>query len=216
MDKKKKRFIFYSSPEHWFQAALDLNEGVIELYNIRNKLHSHQTYHFETKHPVLKSTFSRSIYLLMSYALENLLKGIAVLNNPCLVTMGKLKKEIKTHDLNDLTILNNIELAFHHKEFQGILSDQCIANARYPIGLHQGKELNDPIISEEDYSHYKYLFDFYVARLTTQFYENGWDTGFDDPDLNTKPKKFIYMTQEEFKKGRMLSGKYPNIKLEEE
>lgn len=36
---KKKRFVYFSSPELWFQAASELNEIVEELYLIRDKAH---------------------------------------------------------------------------------------------------------------------------------------------------------------------------------
>ena len=75
MANKKKRFIYYSIPEHWFQAALELNEAVEELYLIKEKAHFYQTFHFENQKTVKRPVLSRATYLLMFYALENLLKG---------------------------------------------------------------------------------------------------------------------------------------------
>jgi hypothetical protein len=60
---KKKRFIYYSSPEHWFQAALELNEAVEELYLNKEKAHFYQTFHFENQKTVKRPVFSRATYL---------------------------------------------------------------------------------------------------------------------------------------------------------
>jgi hypothetical protein len=35
MANRKKRFIYYSSPDNWFQAALELNEAANELIVIK-------------------------------------------------------------------------------------------------------------------------------------------------------------------------------------
>ena len=187
MANKKKRFIYYSSPEHWFQAALELNEAVEELYLIKEKAHFYQTFHFENQKTVKRPVLSRATYLLMFYALENLLKGIAVLNNPELVNKGKLQKGIKTHDLNQLSKLNHFRPNYEQKEFQSILSAQCASNARYPVGLNEQIALTDPLITEKDYLIYNNLFTKYKQYLAKEFNKKGWESGLNDSDLRTEP-----------------------------
>jgi hypothetical protein len=192
MVNKKKRFIYYSSPENWFQAALELNEAVEELYLIREKAHYYQTFHFENQTTVKRPIVSRATYLLMSYALENLLKGIAVLNNPELVNKGKLQKEIKTHDLNELSKLNRFRLNDEQKEFQSVLSTQCVSNARYPVGLNEQIALTDPLITKKDYFIYENLFKKYKRYLAKEFNKKGWESGLNDSDLRTEPGEFKF------------------------
>lgn len=192
MTNKKKRFVYYSSPEYWFQAALELNEAVEELYLIREKAHYFQAFHFEGETKIKRPAYSRATYLLMSYALENLLKGIAVLNNPELVNSGKIQKEIKTHDLNELSKLNRFRPNILQKEFQSILSTQCVSNARYPVGLNEQIELSDPLITDKDFSIYNSLFQKYKTYLARNFNKKGWDSGLNDPDLKTIPGEFKY------------------------
>lgn len=192
MANKKKRFIYYSSPEHWLQAALELNEAVEELYLTKEKAHYYQTFNFENQSTVKRPVCSRATYLLMSYALENLLKGIAVLNNPELVNKGKLQREIQTHNLNQLSKLNRIKPNYEQKKFQSILSTQCVSNARYPVGLNEQIVLTDPLITEKDHSIYNTLFRKYKLHLAKEFNKNGWDSGLNDSDLRTKPGEFRF------------------------
>lgn len=192
MANRKKRFIYYSSPEHWFQAALELHEAVLELNEIKYKSYYLQTYHFEKKSTIKRPAYSRATYLLMSYALENLLKGIAVLNDPSLVTKGKIEKQIKTHDLNELCSLNQIKLDQKLTDFQSILSTQCVSNARYPVGLNENIELTDPTFTENDFVSYQKLFEKYKLYLVKEFNTHGWDSGLGDKELKTEPGEFKY------------------------
>lgn len=202
MANKKKRFIYYSSPEHWFQAALELNDAVEELYLIREKAHYYQSFHFENQTIVKRPAYSRATYLLMSYALENLLKGIAVLNNPELVNKGKLQKEITTHNLNKLSKLNCFRLNYEQKEFQSVLSTQCVSNARYPVGLNEQIVLADPLITEKDYSIYNTLYSKYKLHLVKEFNKRGWESGLNDSDLRTEPGEFkFYESKNKYQSG---------------
>jgi hypothetical protein len=128
----------------------------------------------------------------MSYALENLLKGIAVLNNPELVNKGKLQKEIKTHDLNQLSKLNRFRPNNDQRKIQSILSIQCVSNARYPVGLNEQIALTDPLITEKDYLIYKDLFTKYKHYLAKEFNKKGWESGLNDSDLKTEPGEFKF------------------------
>jgi hypothetical protein len=188
---KKKRFVYYSSPEHWFQAASELNDVVQELYLIKDKAHYIQFFG-DTNQRNKRPAYSRGTYLLMAYALENLLKGIAVLNNPELVNTGKIDKSIKTHDLNELSNLNKFKPTNSQKEFQSVLSAQCISNARYPVGLNEHIEMTDPSVTDEDFTIYNQLFKKYQEFLARNFTLNGWDSGLNDPSLKTKPGEWNY------------------------
>ncbi|MBL1411544.1 hypothetical protein [Sphingobacterium faecale] len=83
----KEVFVYYSSPENWFQTALELDQVIIELLSIKDKAYNIESYHLDSK--IIKRHFcGKSIYLLMTFALENLVKGILVLRNPDYVNSG--------------------------------------------------------------------------------------------------------------------------------
>ena len=189
----KEKFVFYSSPEHWLQTSLELNETIIELHKISEKSHFYENYHPDEKESIKRPFASRSIFLLMTYSLENLLKGIRILRDPDLVNKGKLSKELKTHELNRLTETTQIVIEEKEKIFQEYLSKLCVANARYPIGLNENQQLKHPSIKEDDFKSYFTLFKKYRQILVTEFNLKGWNSGLDSEELDTKPGEFTFV-----------------------
>lgn len=189
----KEKFVFYSSPEHWLQTSLELNETIIELQTISEKSHYYENYHPDENESIKRPFASRSIFLLMTYSLENLLKGIRILRDPNLVNNGKLSKDLKTHDLNRLIESTQIMIEEKEKIFQDYLSKLCVANARYPIGSNENKQLKHPSIKEEDFKVYFRLFIKYQQILVEEFNLKGWNSGFNNEDLNTKPGEFRFL-----------------------
>lgn len=195
----KERFIFYSSPEHWLQTSLELNESIEELEKVAEKAHYLEYYHPDENVPIKRSFASRSIFLLMTYSLENLLKGIRILRDSSLINNGKLDKSLKTHELNKLTQINKINISKEDKEFQDYLSKLCLANARYPIGLNEHDQLKHPSIRKNDFKRYSELFKKYRLILVEELRENGWDSGIKNDKLNTKPGEFNFVINPYFK-----------------
>ena len=189
----KEKFVFYSSPEHWLQTSLELNETIIELHLISEKCHFYENYHPDEKENIKRPFASRSIFLLMTYSLENLLKGIRILRDPNLVNKGKLSKELKTHELNRLTESTKIVIDEKGKLFQEYLYKLCVANARYPIGLNEHQQLKQPSIKEDDFESYFTLYEKYRQILVTEFNLKGWNSGLDREELNTKPGEFTFV-----------------------
>tara|TARA_R110000744_G_C19168159_1_gene541298 strand:+ start:172 stop:765 length:594 start_codon:yes stop_codon:yes gene_type:complete len=190
---KKEQFIYYSSPERWFHAASELHGSVEQLYALRKSLYYRKLNYYHDETDVTISGHSRSTYLLMSYVLENLLKGIAILNNPTFINNGKVEKQIKTHDLNSLSELNGFKLSDEYLKFQDTLSTQCVSNARYPIGLNEHSQIRDPSFTEYDFDLYQTLFEKYKKYLVENFSKNGWDSGLQNQLLNTKPGDWNYI-----------------------
>ncbi|WP_027078033.1 hypothetical protein [Maribacter antarcticus] len=190
---KKEQFIYYSSPERWLHSALELHGSLEELYALRNNLFYRKLNYYHDQRDITIPGHSKATYLLMSYILENLLKGIAILNDPNLVNKGKIEKQIKTHDLNHLSKLNGFELTEKSKIFQDTLSDLCVSNARYPIGLNEHNKMKDPSFTEHDFELFKTLFKMYKEYLVIEFSKNGWNSGLKNELLNTKPNDWNYV-----------------------
>jgi hypothetical protein len=189
---KKEQFIFYASPERWFQSALELYDSIEELYIKRNDLFYRKLHYYHDESDVIIPVHSKATYLLMSYTLENLLKGIAVLYNPAFVNKGKIDNQIKTHDLNNLCKLNGFVINKNQEDFQSFLSKQCISNARYPVGLNEHSSLKDPKFNEEDYTLFQIIFKRYKEYLARNLNEFGWNSGVNNTKLNTNPGDWNY------------------------
>lgn len=196
---KREKFIYYSSPEHWFQTALELNSSLDELFEILEKSHYYENYHLDDKDTIKRPVTSRAAYLLMTYSLENLLKGIAILRNSDFVNKGKLDNKLKTHDLNILSRLTHFENSKKQNDFQNYLSKLCLSNARYPIGLNENNYIKHPSITKDDYHTYYSLFDKYSQILISEFNLNGWQSGLNNELLDTKPGEFTFVINPNFK-----------------
>lgn len=192
---KRERFIYYSSPEHWFQTALELNGTIQELFETRWRCYFIQNYHVDEVEVVKRPQNSRAIYLLMAYSLENLLKGLHVLRNSKLVFDGKLNSKIKTHNLNVLAKELKFRNSLIENDFQEYLSNLCVSTGRYPIGNNEQNILKQPNISENDNEIYNGLFKKYSNKLTTEFTKKGWNSGIVNDDLNTKPNQFKFVSK---------------------
>ena len=190
---RKERFIFYSSPEHWLQASLELNSSVELLFERKGEMKFHQQTGLNGDVAITKAASSRAIYLLMAYSLENLLKGIAVLRDPSLVNSGTLKKVIKTHKLNELSSMLGFTLNEDQISFQDILSTHSVSNARYPVGTNENIEIENLKIVKNDFSIYQTLYKKYRKSLVEEFHQKGWDSGLENTELNTKPKEFNFV-----------------------
>lgn len=189
----KEIFIYYSSPEHWFQTALELNETIKELFLIKNKAYFFETYHLYSK-KIKRPFCSKSIYLLMTFAIENLIKGLLVLRNPRYVSSGSLDKDIKTHDLQSLVEKASLRLLMREIKLITKLTHIGLSTARYPVGLNEHFKIVTVNLIEKDEITYNKLFIKLRNQLVTEFNKRGWDTGSSNPALKTKPGEFKFIT----------------------
>lgn len=82
--------------------------------------------------------------LLYAFAIENLLKGLIMANNPGLAGEEKISKSVKSHDLLALAEQVGVEIAVQEVPVLKSLSDIAIWAGRYPVAArreeHEGKE----------------------------------------------------------------------------
>lgn len=103
-----------------------------------------------------------SIFLsLIGFSTECLFKGVAIRNNPLLVSNGKLNKQLKSHDLIKLAKLAKIQLSQHEEIFCKQAFKAMVIDSRYPIPL----EVGAPDNSMEIGGHCKDVFSELYKRL---------------------------------------------------
>ena len=89
-------FVTKANPNEWLEVSDELN------YSLEVILKNGSAIYLKTDTwngtPLKKLMSSRSIFLLMGFAIENLIKGILIFDNPKLINEGKIKNEIKTHN----------------------------------------------------------------------------------------------------------------------
>ena len=75
--------------------------------------------------------------LLYAYAIENVLKGIIVANNPRLIGGEKLNNALKSHDLFELAKDATVTVHVQEEPVMKALSQLSIWAGRYPVALHR-------------------------------------------------------------------------------
>ncbi len=73
--------------------------------------------------------------LLYAYALENVLKGLVVVNRPAIASENKIDGSIKTHDLIKLSKLAKYDIGFAEKKVLENLTRIATWAGRYPVDV---------------------------------------------------------------------------------
>lgn len=175
MDKNPELFIQKGHPVEWFQLSS-------ELFNSAEILYEHKDFSFVSSphYEGLKPLVSNSYFLLVGFALENCLKGLAVAENPeFLKPNGTLDKKISSgHNLNN--ILNYISsVDFSEKEIQvlGIFSDAIPYWGRYPLPKNFNDLKIERFLTEEIHMQSKNIYS-KTRKMIYKLTSNGWVDSF--------------------------------------
>jgi hypothetical protein len=184
MDKERNEFVYRANPNEWLEVSDELNESVeIIIKNGRTTYLKTDTW---DGIPNKKLMSSRSILLLMGFAIENLIKGILIFDKPELVNQGKLCKEIISHKLEELVLkIQDINLNDDMSEFLKILSEAIPDWGRYPCPI-KFQEIKDEVkyskmMSKRYVELRRILRNKLIKRL-----KKGWISGLDDDKTNVK------------------------------
>jgi hypothetical protein len=156
-------FELTASPAHWLEIAKDLNEHARLLR--RSDLGTVQFTNAQRR-TTLRPRTNRGVFLMAGFALENLLKGYLIFENPNYVANGILSKTLRTHRLTRLRRMSRY--APYKNRYEAVLSafeDGLESWARYPCGLtHQGKSYEE-LVTPELWAGYSTMFVIYQGRL---------------------------------------------------
>lgn len=166
MKNKVENFIKKGFPEEWFDYANELKDAAQTLW----KSHSSTSITYITdKENYSRKLYSRTYFFLLGVAIENLVKGMLISENPDYLKDGKISSEISSgHNLKILSEKIN-SLNFDSSEIRifEILSEVIPYWGKYPIP----KDFNQ--IKEEkffDENWYKKLILLY-EKLELQMYK---------------------------------------------
>jgi hypothetical protein len=136
------------------------------------------------------SRISRTYMLLAGFALENLIKGLLVAQDPSNVNTGHLSKDLKSHDiLNLASKVEHLALSRDERTFCGNVSRAIPYWGRYPIPLDKNEVTPDVALTEEMRHTYIALFE----RLAHQLYwtfRDGWDSGVGPQTIKARDSKY--------------------------
>jgi hypothetical protein len=177
-------FVYNANPNEWFEVSDELNHSVEMLIKNNGSIYFKGDTWDEI--PRKKVMNSRALFLLMGFAIENLIKGILVFDKPENINTGSLGNEIKTHNL--IKLLEKIsEISFNEKELQFV---QTITEAipdwgRYPSPL-KFRDIKDEVLYVDEINLiYKSVRTKLRKNLTNKL-KVGWISGLQNERTNVK------------------------------
>lgn len=161
---QNKSFALEASPIAWYEVAKNLHENALLLYQ-----HRRDKIRF-TNLPANVSTetytVNRSVFLIASFSLENLLKAFVIYENPSFIKGGRLSKELKNHKLSKLqSQCSNVP---YKNRFRWVFKDieEGVSSwARYPCGLTLQSTTIEKAVTKKLWSGYNKVFALYSKRL---------------------------------------------------
>jgi hypothetical protein len=105
--------------------------------------------------------------MAVAYALENLLKGLIIANQPDLISEEKLDKTIKLHDLVKLSDRAGLTLSAEEEQVLQMLSEIAVWSGRYPAAAtfeRHAKTEHHPLPTRQDHAVMKA----YYARVRAE------------------------------------------------
>lgn len=136
------------------------------------------------------STISRTYFLLVGFAIENLFKGFIVCQNPSNITSGKLSKNLKSHKLLVLAQkVPEIKLTKEENKICKKIEEAIPYWGRYPIPLDYNGITPDIGVTLEIRNTIKEMFD----RISRKLYDkikNGWDSGVGAKSMKYQSKRY--------------------------
>ena len=182
---KLEIFVTKCAPLYWLFTAEELKfscDSITQNYLSSSKIHK-----FAYPDPmnnnalILKDGISRGFYLIAGLIIENLLKGICVLQDSKLINSGKIHKPIITHNLNDLLdLINGLNLNKNELILIKKLSEAIPYWGRYPIPLIFDNIKNEINISKSDIKCFEKIYHKLVNKINKDLIKNGWQSGIKD------------------------------------
>lgn len=175
---KLSRFIVDGAPGSWLSFAEELMESAEILWEKNDGSIRSEVTHDKSK--ILESrdisSISRPYFLLVGFAIENLLKGLIVCDDPTTISSGKIKR-IKTHKITNLIKeISGIELTEEELNICKTIEEAIPYWGRYPIPLEASDVTPDIGVTPLTRKIIKNLYN----RLANTLYlkvRDGWESG---------------------------------------
>lgn len=175
---KLSKFIVDGAPGEWLSFAEELMNAAEILWEqnggpVRSEIIYDKIKVIESKKV---SSISRPYFLLVGFAIENLLKGFIVFDDPSTITSGRVKR-IKSHKITNLVKeISEIRLSETELDLCLKIEEAIPYWGRYPIPLEYSGVTPDIGVTPEIRQVIKDMYD----RLACTLYEkikDGWESG---------------------------------------
>jgi hypothetical protein len=191
---KLQEFVTDASPAQWLEYAEELRDNAELIWSHEDEsLRLGVVANAErcaVGDPFRVSRASRTYLLLAGIALENVLKGLLVLDDPCHINTGALSRELNSHNIEVLASkVRDLKLSEDEHHFCALVTAAIPYWGRYPIPLDKNRIMPEVGMSETRRRLFLGLFD----RLAHRRYwavRDGWDSGVGPKDLKLRSARY--------------------------
>jgi hypothetical protein len=191
---KLQEFVKDASPAQWLQYAEELRDSAELIWShedesLRVRVETNAE-RCAVGGPFRVSGVSRTYLLLAGFALENVLKGLLVLEDPRHINTGALSRELRSHNIEVLASkVQGLTLAEDEDQFCALVTAVIPYWGRYPIPLDKNRIMPEVGMAEAR----RHLFLGLFGRLAHRLYwsvRDGWDSGVGPKDLKTRSTRY--------------------------
>ena len=188
MEEKIDEFVYKANPNEWLEVSDELH------HSLEMILKNNSSVYFKSDTwdgiPIKKDMSSRSVFLLMGFAVENLIKGTLIFDNPEFINTGKLSGKIKTHNLQSLIEkTDEIELTDSEQNLIGVLSEAIPDWGRYPSPLAFQNLKNEVLYFQETFITYQSVRN-KIRKVLIDKLKSGWVSGRENQRTNVQIIEF--------------------------
>jgi hypothetical protein len=173
MKSPDERFEDLANPHAWLLVAENLHDQAVILHGRR---HGGMLRRTDARGAVTGQwpTTNRGALLLGGFAIENVLKGFLVFENPEWISKGRLSSKLKSHSLTRLREMST--LAPYRVRYGWVLEGferGLMSWARYPCALSVNQSEEERVLGDQLWAAYLRLMVAYVKRLR-RLLARGW------------------------------------------
>ncbi|MHB8581443.1 MAG: hypothetical protein ACYDA4_16485 [Ignavibacteriaceae bacterium] len=171
-------FVRDAMPDNWLAYADELKDSAEILWaensnRLRLEIIQNSKSIIENKNT---PSISRSYLLLAGFAIENVLKGIIIADDPSQINSGKLSSELKSHSLSKLASkINGMVFTKDEIKLLKMLEKIIPYWGRYPIPLEYNGVLPEVPVNKDNRKLFLKLHKRLGAFLHSKI-RNGWDS----------------------------------------
>ncbi len=177
---QKQEFIRDAMPGSWLEYADELRDAAEILWqktetNLR--VDAEIDYKGRALNLLRGPSISRPYVLLSAFAIENLLKGLLVAQNPNHINSGKLSDDIWGHDIIGLASkIRGLKLSAEEKEFCHIAKAALPYWGRYPVPK-EFKSIKKQVLINEELREIFLKLHHRLRRKVYDMIKDGWNSG---------------------------------------
>ncbi|MEP3676140.1 hypothetical protein [Sulfitobacter sp.] len=151
-DKSNIAFVKQALPEHWYDQSMELRDAAEFLWRQKG---IEQVGFVLPDEVYSKPRYSRTVFLLIGFAIENMIKGILISEVPARISGGKMAPDISTgHDLCAWAkLMASITISEREENILNLLSELVPYWGKYPSAkkkhhVREEKHLTPQVFNE--------------------------------------------------------------------